>query len=68
MPVPTDQLAAQLNELKSEVGSLRKDALEHQDVAAGRSGRARQKDLGHASRRELRDELVAAKIPSVARD
>src|SRR3954471_9499323 len=47
---------------------VRKDALDHEDVAAGRSGRARQEDLRHPTRRELRDELVAAKIPSIAGD
>ena len=52
------------------LGEVREDPLEHEHVAradAG-TGHAREKDLGHATRRELRDELVAAEIPRIARD
>ena len=48
---------------------VRQDALDADELLeAAVTVKPREKDLGHATRRELRDELVAAKIPSVARD
>jgi hypothetical protein len=51
------------------LGEVRQDALQDDDVVAlRRSARAREKDLGHPARRELRDELILAEISGVAGD
>src|SRR5262249_11103186 len=44
------------------------DSLEHHDVLGRRSRWAREIDLRHAAGRELREQLIAAEISSVARD
>jgi hypothetical protein len=48
---------------------VRKDPLENDQVlAVSTSGRTREKDLRHATSRELRDQLIAAEISGVAWD
>ena len=49
-------------------GEVREDPFEDENVLAVElSLRAREEDLGHTARRELRDQLVGAKISGVAR-
>jgi hypothetical protein len=77
--VLVDELAREIGfvaEHRDEVivlGEVRQDPLEHHHVVFARRHTARTRgtreiDLGHAARRELREQLVRAKISGIARN
>jgi hypothetical protein len=48
------------------LSKMRKDSLEYQQLSVGVASGSRKKDLRHAARRKLCDELIVAEVSGVA--